>query len=110
MSHEMFLKYLIEYIFLCSTHGFHIELYDSLYSILRKVYTLRIRVLEWHIAYIVQGFDMKFKKMLSTALTFIWDPTSASMKLRKYQVFFLTDTGFCSEIFKYALFHFFSFG
>ena len=38
--------------------------------------------------YNVQGFDMKFKKMLSTALTFIWDPASASMKLRKYQVIF----------------------
>ena len=57
--------------------------------------------------YIVQGFDMKLQKLLSVALTFIWDPASASMKLRMYQViFFLTDARFCSEILKYALFLF----
>ena len=56
--------------------------------------------------YIVQGFDMKLRKLLSTALTFIWDPASASMNLRMYQAFFLTDTGFCFEISKYALFLF----
>ena len=56
--------------------------------------------------YIVQGFDIKLWKLLSTALTFIWDPASTSMKLRIYQVVFFTDTGFCSEILKYALFLF----
>ena len=35
--------------FFCSTHGFDIELYDILYSILCKLYTLRIGVLDWHI-------------------------------------------------------------
>ena len=38
--------------------------------------------------YIVQGFDMKLQRLLSTALTFIWDPVSASMNLRMYQVNF----------------------
>ena len=56
--------------------------------------------------YIVQGFDMKLWKLLNTALTFIWDPASTSMKLRMYQVSFLTDIGFCYEILKYALFLF----
>ena len=41
--------------------------------------------------YIVQGFDMKLKKLFSTALIFIWDPASASMKLRMHQVIFFFD-------------------
>ena len=35
--------------FFCSTHGLDIELYDILYSILCKLYILRIDVLDWHI-------------------------------------------------------------
>ena len=35
--------------FFCSAHGFDIELYDILYSILCKLYILRIAVLDWHI-------------------------------------------------------------
>ena len=54
-------------------------------SILCKFYISRIGVLDWHM-YIVQGFDVKLLKLSSTALTFIWDPSSASMKLRMYQV------------------------
>ena len=49
MSREIFIKYFIEYIFFCSTHGFDIELYDILYSILRKLYILLIGVVDWHI-------------------------------------------------------------
>ena len=49
MSHEIFLKYFIEYLFFCSTHGFDIELHDILYSILYKLYILRIGVLDWYI-------------------------------------------------------------
>ena len=49
MSHEIFLKYFIEYLFFRSTHGFDIELYDILYSILCKLYILRIGVLDWHV-------------------------------------------------------------
>ena len=49
MFHEIFLKYFIEYLFFCSTHGFDIELHDILYSILCKLYILRIGVLDWHI-------------------------------------------------------------
>ena len=57
--------------------------------------------------YIVQGFDMKLWKLLSTALTFILDPASASMKLRMYQVtFFLTDTGFCWKLWNMYYFSF----
>ena len=38
-------------------------------------------------------------------MTFIWDPSSASMKLGMYQVIlFLTNTRFCCEILKCALF------
>ena len=49
MPHEIFLKYLTESLFFfCSTHGFDIELY-ILYSILCKLYILRIDVLDWHI-------------------------------------------------------------
>ena len=51
MSHEIFIKYFIKYIFFCSTHGFDIELYDILYSISYKLYILRIGVLDWHIHY-----------------------------------------------------------
>ena len=49
MSHEIFLKYFIEYLSFCSTHGLDIELYDILYSIFCKLYKLRIGVLDWHI-------------------------------------------------------------
>ena len=92
-------KYLIEYLFFCSTHDFYIELYDILYSIFWKlVYLIG--------TYIVQGFDMKLWKLLSTALAFIWDPASALVKLRMYQVISLTDTWFCSEMLKYVLFLF----
>ena len=57
--------------------------------------------------YIVQGFDMKLWKLLSTALTFIWDPTSASMKLRMYQViFFWLIQDF---VHKFGNMHYFSF-
>ena len=49
MSHEIFPKYFIEYLFFCSAHGFDIELYDILYSIFCKLYILQIGVLDWHI-------------------------------------------------------------
>ena len=43
---ELFLKYFIEYLLFCSTHCFDIELYDILYSMLCKLYILRICVLD----------------------------------------------------------------
>ena len=49
MPHEISPIYFIEYFFFCSTHGFDIELYDILYSILCKLYILWIGVLDWHI-------------------------------------------------------------
>ena len=48
MSCEIFLKYFID-LFICSTYGFDIELYDILYSILFKLYILGIGALDWHI-------------------------------------------------------------
>ena len=57
--------------------------------------------------YIVQGFDMKLWKLLNTALTFIWDPASALMKLRMYQVvLFLLIQDF---VLKFWNMHYFSF-
>ena len=49
MSHEIFLKYFIEYILFYSTHDFDVKLYDILYSILYKLYIMGIGVLYWHI-------------------------------------------------------------
>ena len=74
------------------------------YSILCKLYILWIGALDWHIHCARVWYEIT-KIVEHTALTFIWDPASASMKLRMYQ-FCLTYTGFCSEILKYALFIF----
>ena len=84
MSHEIFIKYFIEYLFFCSTHGFDIELYDILYSILCKLYILRIGVLDCHIHCARVWYEII--KIVAHSLTFIWDPASASMKLGMYQV------------------------
>ena len=71
--------------FFCSAHGFDIELYDILYSILCKLYILRIAVLDWHI----HCARLIWKKNINCwALTFIWVRASASMKLRMCQVIF----------------------
>ena len=86
MTHEIFLKYFIEYLFFCSTYGFDIELYDILYNILCKLHILRIGVLDWHIHCARVWYEII--EIVDTALSFIWDPASASMKLRMYQVFF----------------------
>ena len=48
MSHEIFLKYLIEFFFY-STHDLDIEFYDILHNISYKLYILQIAVLDWHI-------------------------------------------------------------
>ena len=88
MSHEIFLKYFIEHLFFYSTHGFDIELYDILYSILCKFYILRIGVLDWHIHCARVWYEII--KLLSTVLTFIWDPASASIKLKMCQLIFFS--------------------
>ena len=57
--------------------------------------------------YIVQGFDIKLLKLVSTALTSfgILQVLQWSWEcIRKF--FFVTDTGSCSEVLKYALFLF----
>ena len=46
---KYFWNILLNIFFFCSTHGFDIESYDILYSILCKLYILRIGVLDWHI-------------------------------------------------------------
>ena len=47
--------------FFCSTHGFDIELYNILYSILWKLYIQRIGVHDWHIGifWLIQDFVLK---------------------------------------------------
>ena len=58
MSHEIFLKYFIEYLFFSVQHMVrYCELYDILYNILCKLYILWMVYLIG--TYIVQGFDMK---------------------------------------------------
>ena len=42
----------------------------------------------WLTHTLCKGLIWNYKKLFSTALTFIWDPGSASMKLRMYQVIF----------------------
>ena len=46
--------------FFCSTHGFDIEFVDILYSILCKLYILRIGVLDWHVH--CKGLIWNYKK------------------------------------------------
>ena len=51
----------------------------------------------WLAHALCKGLIWNYKKLLSTSLTFIWDPASAS-------ILFFTDIGFCSEFFKSAIF------
>ena len=89
MSREIFLQYLIEYLF--SIHHM-VSLLNCM--IFCTVYYANCTYCELVFligTYIVQGFDMKLKKLFSTALPFIWDPASTSIKLRMYQVIFFFD-------------------
>ena len=104
MTHEIFLKYFIEYIFFCSTHGFAIELYDILYSILCKLYILRIGVLDWHIHARVW---YEIIKIVEHNLDFHLGSCKRFDEVENVSgIFFLTDTGVCSEILKYGPFLF----
>ena len=106
MSHKIFLKYFIEYIFFCSTHGFNIELYDILYSTLCKLYILRIGVLDWHMHCARVWFEIT--KIVEHSIDFHLRSCKRFDEVENVwgDSFFLTDTGFCSEILKYALFLF----
>ena len=105
MSHELFLKYFIKYIFFCSTHGFDIELYDILYSILHKLYILRIGVFDWHIHCARVWYEII--KIVEHSLDFHLGSCKRFREVENVSgIFFLTDAGFCSEILKYALFLF----
>ena len=102
MSHEIFLKYFYWISFFWSTHGFDIESYDVLYFILCKLYIFRICVLDWHIHCLIWNYkNCCAQPWLSFGilqeLRWSWECIS---------YFFFTDTGFCSEILKYALFLF----
>ena len=102
MSHEIFLKYFIEYLFFCSTHGFDIELYDVLYSMLCKLYILWIRVLDSHIHCVRVWYEI-INCWAQPWLSFgILQALRWSWECIRY--FFFIDTGFCSEILKSALF------
>ena len=76
----------------------------NLYSILCKLYILWIGVLDWHIHCARVWYETI--KNVEHSHDFHLGSASTSMKLKMYQVSFLTDTGFCSEILKYALFLF----
>ena len=105
MSHEIFLKYFIEYFFFCSTHGFDIELYDILYCILCKLYILRIGVLDWHIHCARVWYEII--KNVEHSLDFHLGSCKGFDEVENVSDNFpLTDTGLCSEILKYALFIF----
>ena len=85
---------------------FDIELHDILYSILCKLYILRVVVLDWHIHCARVWYEII--KLLSTAMTLIWDPASASMNMRKYQIscfFFLLIQDFVLKFWNLHYFH-----
>ena len=74
--------------FFCSTHGFGTELYDILYSIFCKLYILRIGVLDWHIHCARVWYEIIKIAEHSLDFDLLWDPASALMTLRMYQIFF----------------------
>ena len=103
MSHEIFLKFSIEYHFFCSTHGFNIELYDILKNILQIVHIANWCT--WLAPTLCKGLIWNYKNC--------WAQLWLSLGYCKHfdevenvSGIFFTDTGFCSEILKYALFLF----
>ena len=103
------------YFFVCSTHGFDIELHDILYSILCKLYILRIGVLDWYkhcadcagvcdeIIKIV-GHSLDFHLGTCTCFDEVENVSAGFFLLLFCCCCFFTNTGFCSEILKSALF------
>ena len=78
---------------------FNIELYDILYSILCKLYILRIGVLDWHIT-LCKGLIWNYKNCWAQPwLSFgILQAFQWSSECISY--FFLTDTGFYGGLFR----------
>ena len=72
MSQEIFLKYFIEYLFFSVQHMVLILNY-MIFCIVYYANCTYSELVYLIGTYIVQGFDMKLLKLLSTALTFIWD-------------------------------------
>ena len=65
-----------------------------------------VHIANWLAHTLCKGFIWNYKKLLSTALTFIWDPASTSMKLRMYQVsFFLPIQDFVLKFWNLHYFH-----
>ena len=109
MSHEIFLKYFIEYLFFCSTHDLDIELYDILYSILCILYILQIGVLDWHIHCARVWYEIM--KIVEHSLDFHLGSCKRFDEVENVSGnSFLTDTGFCSESSEICNIYLFSFG
>ena len=74
-----------------------------------KLYILPIGVLDWHIYCARVWYEII--KIVEHSLDFHLGSCKRFSEVEDVSgIFFLTDTGFCSEIFKYALFLLFSFG
>ena len=105
MSHEIFIKYFIECLFFCSTHGFNIELYDIFYSILCTLYILRNGVLDWHIH--CERVWYEIIKIVEHSLDFHVGSCKRFNEVQNVSgifFFFFERYRICSEILKSALF------
>ena len=91
---------LLNIFFFCSTHGFYIEMYDILYGILCKLYILWIGVLDWHIHCARVWYEII--EIVEHSLDYC---LGSCKRFDEFQNV-LYNTGFCSEILKYALFLF----
>ena len=111
MSHEIFLKYFIEYLFFLFNTWFRywIVWYFVLYSILCKLYILWIGVLDWHIHCARVWYEII--KIVEQSLDFHLGSCKCFDEVENVSSnFFLTDTGFCSEYFEICTISLFSFG
>ena len=91
--------------FFCSTHGFDIELCDILYNTLCDLYILRIGALDWHIHCARVWYEII--KIVEHSLDFHLGSRKRFDEVQNVSgkfFFFFTDTGFCSENLKSALF------
>ena len=84
---KYFSSILLNIFFFCSTHGFDIELYDILYSILCKLYILRIGVLDWHIHCARVWYEIK--NIVQHSLDFHLGCCRRFNEVEMYQVFFV---------------------
>ena len=96
------------YFLFCSTHGFDIELYDILDSIVCKLYILRIGVLDWHIH--SARVWCEIIKIVEHCLDFHLGSCEHFDEIETVSgIFFLTDTGIQDFVLKFWNMHYFSF-